>query len=139
MSSALRVGLSATWLTTEDVSEDAVVVRVNGGLSDYRGTELWSDLEWALERAEGRLVVADLLGVTGFDIYALDSLAQVARASRRRHLDFCALMRPASALEQYAFSCELDRLLPIYYSLSNALAGIPEPGHRIVMASRALG
>jgi anti-anti-sigma regulatory factor len=112
-----------TWVTTDDLSDDVVVVTAVGGLAAYRGVELWAELEGALERAAGRLVVADFLAVTGFDVYTIDSLARVARASRRRRLDLCAVMHPSGALGQYARSCRLDTLVPIYDSVPTALAG----------------
>jgi anti-anti-sigma regulatory factor len=109
------------WLTMDEYEDDVVLVRVVGGVAAQRGVDLWSDLEGALERAAGRMVVVDLSRATGFDLYTLDSLARVARASARRHLDFCAVMRPSSPLAQYAHLSGLDRMLPIFESVSAAL------------------
>ncbi|MDT5412795.1 MAG: hypothetical protein QOG14_5015, partial [Mycobacterium sp.] len=48
------------WLTTAQIDEDALLVRVNGGIAADRAETLWAAVEEALEQAHGRLVVADL-------------------------------------------------------------------------------
>jgi hypothetical protein len=113
------------WLTCEDHREDAVVVRVVGGVSAGRATELWSALEGALECAMGRPVVADLTRATGFDVHTIDSLAQVGRAAVRRHVEVRAVIHASSALDYYARSCGLDRLIPIVGSLAAASGSRP--------------
>lgn len=113
---------SARCLHIDEAGDDAVVVTVVGGVAASRGIELWSDLEGALEQAAGRLVVVDLRAVTGFDLYTLDSLMRVGRAAARRHLDICSVMSPSGPLAQYARSCALDELLPIYESVGAALS-----------------
>jgi hypothetical protein len=56
------------------------------------------------------------------DVVVVTAMGGLAQASRRRHLDLCAVMHPSGALSEYARSCRLDALLPIYDSLPVALA-----------------
>jgi anti-anti-sigma regulatory factor len=113
--------LAAPWLTVEDGADGSVLVTAAGGIAADRSIDLWSSLEEALEQANGALVVVDLTRVTGFDIDSIGELTRVAKASARRHLDLCAIVRPNSALEHYAHCYGLSLLLPIHHSLAAAL------------------
>ncbi|WP_156935450.1 STAS domain-containing protein [Pseudonocardia spinosispora] len=121
MVSELACDLAAPWLLIDYSDEDVAVVIASGDISGFRSEELWSALEEALQQANGRLVVADLTGVTSFDDSSLDALAEVASASARRHLDLCALIRPLSALHEHARVRGLSELLPIHPSMSALL------------------
>jgi hypothetical protein len=112
-----------SWLEIEDVGGDFIVVTVRGSVVT-RSTELWASLEEALEAAVGRLVIADLREVVGFDIHTIAALTRVARASARRHLDICALVHRGSALEYYLRCCDVPQLLPTHNSLFTALASV---------------
>jgi anti-anti-sigma regulatory factor len=101
------------WLTTAQIDEDALLVTVNGGIAADRAETLWAAVEEALEQAHGRLVVADLTQVTGFDHHSIDALARVTHAAVRRHLDLYVLLRSPSALQHYAHCHRLPRLWPI--------------------------
>lgn len=112
-----------SWLSIDDCNEDAVLVRVIGGLSADRSDDLWSALEVALQQAVGRLVIIDLARVTGFDVGTVETLNTVSRAATRWHLDLCAVVEPFSSLAEYTESCGLDRFLPTYRTAAEALAG----------------
>jgi anti-anti-sigma regulatory factor len=114
------------WLTIAQVDEDALLVTVNGGIAADRADTLWAALEEALEQAGGRLVVADLTEVTGFDQHSIDALARVTHAAVRRHLDLYVLLRSPSSLEHYARCHHLPRLWPIYRSAAAATAKVRE-------------
>jgi anti-anti-sigma factor len=117
----------SSWSAVEHVGDEFVLVTVRGGIAADRSVELWSALEEALETAVGRLVIADLRDVTGFDVCSISALARVAKASSRRRLDICVLLHPSSALEYYLRCCDLLRLLPAYASLFAALDGVEAP------------
>jgi anti-anti-sigma factor len=117
---------SPHWLTVDGSNEDAVLVTVTGGIAADRAADLWAGIEEALEQATGRLVIADLTKVTGFDIGSIDALVRVAKASARRHVDVCILTQPNSAFEHYARCCELARLLPMHECVSTALSSVEE-------------
>jgi anti-anti-sigma regulatory factor len=110
------------WLRTDDLGEDAVLIRVWGGIAADRAEQLWEAIETALEWAVGRPVVVDLTQVTGFDVGSIEELADTARASVRRHADLCAVVKPRSALDHYVRCCGLLGQLPLYDSLTAALA-----------------
>lgn len=115
---------SQSWLTTDELGDDAILLRVRGGIAADRAEMLWSAIETALERTDGRRVVVDLTRVTGFDIGSIQELADTARASRRRHADLCAVLEPQSALDQYVRCTGLDHLLPLYRSFTAALPNV---------------
>jgi anti-anti-sigma regulatory factor len=119
--------LAASWLTIEAGEEDSVLVTVAGSISADGPNDLWSSVEQALEQANGGLVVVDLTRVTGFDVDSIRDLVQIAKASVRRNLDLCALIRPRSPLEHHAHSSGLSLLLPIYACTTAALADTQPP------------
>jgi anti-anti-sigma factor len=110
------------WFWTEELDEDVVLVTVIGDITASRARDLWSNLENVLELAPDRLVIADLTGVTAFDVYSMKALSCVARACVRRRSQLRALMRSNSSLARHAQSCGLTRRLPVYPSLTEALA-----------------
>lgn len=114
----------SSWLSIDDDNEDAVLVRVIGGVSADRSDELWSALEMALQQAVGRLVIIDLARVTGFDAGTLETLNTVSRAASRWHLGLCAVVEPFSSIAEYAESCGLRRFLPTYRTADEAIAAI---------------
>jgi anti-anti-sigma regulatory factor len=119
--------LAASWLTIEAGAEDSVLVTVAGRISTDGPNDLWSSVEEALEQANGGLVVVDLTRVTAFDVDSIRDLMQIAKASVRRNLDLCALIRPHSPLEHHADGSGLSLLLPIYACTTAALADTQPP------------
>jgi hypothetical protein len=122
--------LAAPWLTIEAGAEGTALVTVAGGIAADRSIDLWSSVEEALEQANGGLVMVDLTRVTGFDIDTINDLIRVAKASARRKLDLCALIRPRSSLEHYAYYSGLSLLLPIYTCAAAALSDTQRPPAR---------
>jgi hypothetical protein len=122
------------WLTVNEAGEDAVLVTIEGGSAAGRSYELWAAVQGAFEVAASRLVVIDMRLSTGFDLSTLSALSQLASVAVRWRVDFCALLRPNSPLEQYSRCLGLDRTLPIFPTLPAALAasaaGMTVPGSR---------
>ena len=118
---------SQSWLTTDELDEDAILLRVRGGIAADRAEMLWSAIETALERSDGRRVVVDLTRVTGFDVGSIQELADTARASVRRRADLCAVLEPHSALDQYVRCAGLEHVLPLYRTFAAALVGTEAP------------
>lgn len=119
--------LAAPWQTIEAGSQGSVLVTVAGDIRSDRAHDLWSSVEEALELANGRLTIVDLTRVTAFDIGNIGDLIRIAKASTRRNLDLCALIRPHSSLEHYAYYSGLVQLLPIYACTAAALGNTDRP------------
>jgi ABC-type transporter Mla MlaB component len=119
--------MRAAWLKIDDHSDDAVVVTATGGIAADRALDLWATVEEALERAAGRLVAVDLLGVTTFDTGSVDALIRLARAAIRRHVHVCVLMLPNTPLYQYVEHRQSVVALLVYPSLATALADLEGP------------
>jgi hypothetical protein len=114
------------WLSLESLDEDTSVVRVRGGIAADRAEQLWDAIEGALELAVGGRVVVDLALVSGFDIGSIQELADAAMAAVRRHADLCAVVKPGSALDYHVRCRGLMHQLPLYSSLSAAVAATTE-------------
>ena len=130
MAVAVYAGSSARsrpWLSTQVLDEDATLIRVRDGIAASRAEELWSAIEGALERADGRRVIVDLSQVAGFDVGSIHELAQAAQAAVRRHADLHAVLRCDSPLDQYVRCAGLTRVLPLHYSLAAALPDVDDP------------
>jgi len=112
---------ASDWLTVNETGEDVVLVTIRGGSAAGRSDELWAAAQGAFEVAAGRMVVIDMRMATGFDLSTLSALSELASATVRWRVDFCALLRPNSPLEQYIRCLGLDRTLPIFPSLLEAL------------------
>jgi anti-anti-sigma regulatory factor len=125
-----------SWLTIARLGEDAQLVTVNGGIAADRADTLWAVMEEALEQAEGRLVVADLTQVTGFDKHSIDALARVTHAAVRRHLDLYVLVRSPSALQHYADCHRLPRVWPIRRAASEFVGAPGRLRNRLCPAPR---
>lgn len=102
------------WLNTVEVGEDVVVVSAVGGIEGPRATQLWSEVEGALELAAGRLVIIDLSRAQPFDEHSIGALRSVARACHRRQVDIHLVLRTGSPLAQYARDHGLSAQLTTY-------------------------
>jgi anti-anti-sigma regulatory factor len=110
------------WSESGSFADDAVVITADRDIAAERADELWTSLEEALQTSTGRLVVADLSEAVIFDASSLDVLATVVRVSTRLRLDISAVMHLDSALDRYVRKFDLGGLLPIYASVTEALA-----------------
>lgn len=115
------------WLWVAESDLDTVVVAVVGEAAADRAEELWATLEGALDVAVGRLVVADLSGVTAFDSDTVQALVTVARGAARRHDDLCFVVRENSSLARCAQSYGLGTLRSVYSSVMSAVVGSALP------------
>lgn len=118
----IMVDATPTWLTVGSANESATVLRVEGGIVADRTGTLWDAIERALESTAGRRVIVDLAGVTGFDIGSIHELAHTASTALRRHDDVHVVLRRRSALDHYIHCANLTDVLPLHYSVTNALA-----------------
>ena len=117
----------SSWLSTDELDQDAMLIRVLGGIAATRTEDLWNAIEAALERADGRRVIVDLTQVTGFDNGSIQQLASTAQACARRRVDLHAVLRPYSPLDQYLRFAGLAHVLPVHHCLAAALPDLDNP------------
>ncbi|WP_156935011.1 STAS domain-containing protein [Pseudonocardia spinosispora] len=110
-----------TWLEVDEDHESCVTVTVQGGCAFNRADDLWDAAENALQIAVGRVVILDLWAVTTFDIGCIQSLHQIMADTSRRHLDLYLVLRPGSALAQYATWSGATTPFPVFPTHSAAL------------------
>ena len=118
---------SSAWLNTDELDQDALLIRVLGGIAATRAEELWSAIEEALERACGRRVIVDLTRVTGFDNASIHELASTARDCARRRVDLHAVLKAHSPLEQHLRFAGVTHVLPVHHCLVGALPDCDDP------------
>jgi hypothetical protein len=73
--------------------------------------------------AVGRLVIADLTGVTACDRETAEVLIDVARSTARWHVDFCVVAPLSGALALYLRGRDPGCVLALYGSSFEAVAG----------------
>jgi anti-anti-sigma regulatory factor len=125
---------SYSWLRVHDMGDEAVLITARGNAEARRAYDLWAACEHALETSGGRPVICDVTGVCTFDADTLRALRCAAKAARRLHLDFSAVMIPGAEMEQFAHLVGLERVLPIFPSVARAVSTTavldPSPGSR---------
>jgi anti-anti-sigma factor len=112
------------WLSVDARDEDAVWVRVTGGVAADRSDELWDALEAAFDQCEGRLVVIDLSAVSTFDASTIATLSTVSRQAARWHMAVCAVVQPTSPLAQYLHYSGLGEFLTVRPTVADVRASL---------------